>query len=60
MTKQNETTLKILSNIQGLREFLKSKMSISKPDEGAVTATIRVHNYTEDSPDGGNIVFLGV
>jgi hypothetical protein len=35
-------------------------MSISDPQEGKVIATIKVYNDAPVSPDGGDIVFLGV
>lgn len=60
MANQNESILKNLNDIQSLRELLKSEMSVSKPEVGEVTATIRVYNDAPVSSDGGNIVFLGV
>lgn len=49
-----------IKNIQSLRELLKSEMSISDPQEGEVIATIKVCNDAPQSPDGGEVVFLGV
>ena len=60
MEEQNESILKNLKDIQSLRDLLKSEMSISDPEEGEVIATIKVYNNAPVSPDGGDIVFLGV
>ena len=40
--------------------MLKSEMSINGPEEGEVIAKIKVYNDAPASPDGGDIVFLGV
>ena len=58
--EQNEAILKNLKDIQSLRNFLKSEMSINLSEEGEVTARIEVYNTAPPSPDGGDIVFLGV
>ncbi len=60
MTEQSEYILDNIRNIQSLRDSLRSEMAISDPQEGEVTATIKVYNDTPQSPDGGNIVFVGV
>jgi hypothetical protein len=60
MIEQNESILKNLRDIQSLRGLLKSEASISDPQEGKVIATIKVYNDAPVSPDGGDIVFLGV
>jgi len=60
MIEQNESILKNLKDIQSLRGLLKSEMSISDPQEGKAIATIKVYNDAPVSPDGGDIVFLGV
>ena len=60
MIDQNEPILKNLKDIQSLRGLLKSEMSISDNQEGKVIVTIKVYNDAPVSPDGGDIVFLGV
>lgn len=60
MVEQNESILKNLKDIQSLRGLLKSEMFINGPEEGEVTAKIKVYNDAPASPDGGDIVFLGV
>jgi hypothetical protein len=60
MVEQKESILKNLKDIQSLRGLLKSEMSVSDPKEGEVIATIKVYNDAPASPDGGDIVFLGV
>jgi hypothetical protein len=60
MVQQNESILKNLKDVQSLRGLLKSEMSISDPEEGEVIATVKVYNDAPVSPDGGDIVFLGV
>jgi len=60
MVQQNESILKNLKDVQSLRGLLRSEMSISDPEEGKVIATIKVYNDAPASPDGGDIVFLGV
>ncbi len=60
MVEKNESILKNLKDIQSLRYLLKSEMSINDPEAGEVIATIKVYNDAPASPDGGDIVFLGV
>ncbi|MFH0896702.1 MAG: hypothetical protein V1850_01465 [Candidatus Bathyarchaeota archaeon] len=60
MVEKNESMLKNLKDIQSLRDLLKSEMSINGPEEGEVIARIKVYNDAPTSPDGGDIVFLGV
>jgi len=60
MVDKNGSILKNLKDIQSLRDLLKSEMSIPNPEDGEVIMTIRVHNDAPESPDGGDIVFLGV
>lgn len=60
MTEHGEKILNNLQDIQSLREFLKSGMSISEPSEGGVIAKTTVYNDAPVSYDGGDIVFLGV
>lgn len=60
MVEQNESILKNLKDIQSLRDLLKSEMSINGPEEGEAIARIKVYNDAPTSPDGGDIVFLGV
>ena len=60
MVEQNKSILKNLKDIQSLRGLLKSEMSINGPGEGEVIAKIKVYNDAPASPDGGDIVFLGV
>lgn len=60
MAKQNESVNKILSDIQSLRSFLKSDVSINNAEEKEAVVTIKVYNDAPESRDGGNIVFLGV
>ena len=60
MVEKNESILKNLKDIQNLRDLLKAEMSINDPEEGEVIAKIKVYNDTPASPDGGDIVFLGV
>ncbi len=60
MVEQNESILKNLKDIQSVRGLLKSEMSISGPEEGEIIAKIKVYNDAPTSPDGGDIVFLGV
>ena len=60
MVDRNESILKNVKDIQSLRGLLKSEMSINDPVDGEVIATIKVYNDAPESPDGGDIVFLGV
>jgi len=60
MVEQNKSILKNLKDVQSLRGLLKSEMSINGPGEGEVIAKIKVYNDAPASPDGGDIVFLGV
>ena len=60
MVEKNESILKNLNDIQTLRYLLKSEIPINDQDEGEVIATIKVCNDAPVSPDGGDIVFLGV
>jgi len=60
MVDRNESILKNIKDIQSLRGLLKSEMSINDPVDGEVIATIKVYNDAPESPDGGDIVFLGV
>ncbi len=60
MVEQNESILKNLKDIQSLRDLLKSEMYINDPEQGEVIATIKVYNDAPASPDGGDIIFLGV
>ena len=60
MIEQNESVLKILKELRSLRHFLKSEIQINDPKEGEVLATVKVYNTSQLSPNGGNIVFMGV
>lgn len=60
MVEENKSILKNLKDIQSLRGLLKSEMSINGSEEGEVIAKIKVYNDAPASPDGGDIVFLGV
>ena len=59
MAKPNESILENLRNIQSLRGFLKSEMSVDDSGE-QVIATIRAWNEAPVSTDGGNVVFVDV
>ena len=60
MAEENESILKTLGDIQSLRELLKTEMSVGEPEEGKVTAEIRVYNDAPLSSGGSEVVFVGV
>ncbi len=60
MAEQNESILKILNDIQSLRGFLKSEVSINSSEEKESVVTIKVYNEAPESHDGGHVVLLGV
>jgi len=60
MTEEIRDSLIVLNEIQNLRDFLKSEMSISDPEDGKIKAAIRVYNEAPVSTDGSGVVFLGV
>lgn len=49
-----------LEQIQNLRNFLKSEVSIGDPEDGKIKAAIKVYNDAPASSDGSEVVFLGV
>ncbi len=60
MTDKNISIYENLRNVQSLRAFLKSEMSINGPDDGKVAIVVKVHNDAYDTLDGGHVVFFGV
>ena len=60
MAETNEDIFTTLEQIQSLRDFLKSEMSIGDPEDGKIKAAIRVYNDAPASSDGSEVVFLGV
>ncbi|MFC1930442.1 hypothetical protein ACFLWE_00930 [Chloroflexota bacterium] len=60
MEEQNKSILTNLKDTQSLRYFLKSESSVDGSDGEEVMVKIKVYNDAPTSPDGGDIVFLGV
>lgn len=60
MAEKKENIFITLEQLQGLRGFLKSEMSVGNPEEGRIKAEIKVYNDAPVSSDGSEVVFLGV
>lgn len=60
MTEENESVLKTLGDIQSLREFLKTEMSVGEPEKGRAKAEIRIYNDAPLISGGSEVVFVGV